>query len=229
MNVNLENIWNRLPESIRDQKQKIGLLTALLTILALAVAWQTLGGSGPKTAAAKPTATVDSKKSGEERATAPNSRRSMKQQKDLESWLARPIEPITRDLFAFDLSRFPLAGPYAESSPDGPRSVTVWDRAEKSLNARADALKQTESRRSYLIRAAERLNVQSIMSSGPTSTAMVNGRVLRVGEIVEDESSTPKVSFVVRAIEGRRLIVERDGVRIAVSIRGDVDPVKLID
>jgi hypothetical protein len=58
---------------------------------------------------------------------------------------------------------------------------------------------------------------------------MVNGRVLRVGEIVEDESAPVKVSFVVRAIEGRRLIVERDGVRIAVSIRGDVDPVKLID
>jgi hypothetical protein len=229
MNAKLENLWNRLPESIRDQKQKIGLLTALLSILAMAVAWQTLGGAAAKTAAAKQGATVDSKKSVEERATASTSRKSSKKQKDLESWLARPIEPITRDLFAYDLSRFPFASLYAQSSPDAPRAVTVWDRAEKSLNARADALKQTESRRSSLIRAAERLNVQSIMSSGSTSTAMVNGRVLRVGEIVEDESAPVKVSFVVRAIEGRRLIVERDGVRIAVSIRGDVDPVKLID
>ncbi len=229
MNAKLENLWNRLPESIRDQKQKIGLLTALLAILAIAIAWQALAGAGPKAAAANTMPSADPKKSAEEKPSTFTSRRSVKQQKDLETWLARPIEPIARDLFAFDLSRFPLAGPYTESSGDSPRSVTVWDRAEKSLNARADALRQTESRRSLLIRAAERLNVQSIMSNGPMSTAMVNGRVLRVGEVVEDESSTPKVSFVVRAIEGRQLIVERDGIRIAVSLRGDVDPVKLID
>jgi hypothetical protein len=82
-----------------------------------------------------------------------------------------------------------------------------WDQLQKSMTARADQKKEKEVLVENLRLQAAQLKVQSTVM-GASPKALVNGELVGEGEVV--------ASFRVLKIEARRIVVEREGIKLEV-------------
>ena len=122
-------------------------------------------------------------------------------------WQRRPIAPLSRNLFVINYDFFPQDG----SAPAAPVHVQqgdgFWDHIAKSMTARADQKREREVLVENLRGQALQLKLQSTVL-GASPKALVNGQLVRVGDVV--------ASFRVTKIEARRIVVEREGIKLEV-------------
>jgi hypothetical protein len=122
-------------------------------------------------------------------------------------WQRRPIAPLSRNLFVINYDFFPQDG----STPTAPVRVQhgdgFWDHIAKSMTARADQKREREVLVENLKSQALQLKLQSTVL-GASPRALVNGQLVRVGDVV--------ASFRVTKIEARRIVVEREGIKLEV-------------
>jgi hypothetical protein len=121
-------------------------------------------------------------------------------------WQRRPIAPLSRNLFVINYDFFPQDGsapaPVHVQQGDG-----FWDHIAKSMTARADQKREREVLVENLRAQALQLKLQSTVL-GASPKALVNGQLVRVGDVV--------ASFRVTKIEARRIVVEREGIKLEV-------------
>jgi hypothetical protein len=124
----------------------------------------------------------------------------------LRGWLSTPIPSISRNDFLVKSDYFPANT--AKTSEAAPQSG-FWITLEKSLSLQADQKEKRESQIASLKQQAAALRLTStVMGSSPR--AMVNGALVGVGESVE--------SFRVVRIEPRGIVVQRDGIQLAIPM-----------
>jgi len=205
--------------AVRRDPKRNGFL-ALLAILLVITVMRQFGGGKPRAASAAPSrseaasSTATSARPANSRAAdfdaAHSSKRPTSNSPALQKWADTAPAPISRNLFAVRMEYFPVdglrtSGNGAVSGDDG-----FWARLEKSLTVQADQRGKRENQiANYKARAAE-LNLQSTMM-GPRPKAMVNGELVGEGDVV--------ASFRVSRIEARRIIVEREGIRLEIQMK----------
>jgi hypothetical protein len=99
-----------------------------------------------------------------------------------------------------------------EGSGEAPRTREngqgFWDELAKSLAAKADQEKARRILIGNLQAQASKLNLQSTVMSNGSTKAMVNGTLVEEGDTVS--------GFKILKIEARRMVVEREGIRLEV-------------
>lgn len=213
MKFELNNLMGMLPESLRREKKKAAALGLLLMALGVLAVIQLMPRKLATVSAATPSAYAAPHKKTKLPTEDPRAQL-------LHDWLDAPTKPLTRNIFSVDYDRYPPM--------DGAESVrasgieTIWDRLAKSESKRADEVEQRRIRAGQLLEAARRFKLQTtLINPGATSRAMVNGRLVRTGDKLELEEMT----FTVLSIDGRQVIVEREGVKIALSLGRDAEVV----
>ena len=94
---------------------------------------------------------------------------------------------------------------------------TFWDQLAKSLASQADQKRQKQIRSENLQLAASTLKLQTTLM-GSVPKALIDGRMVRAGDLLETKSSDLSMSFRVVQIEPRRVVIERDGVKIELKM-----------
>lgn len=125
----------------------------------------------------------------------------------LQRWAQQPNPPLKRNPFRIPFRYYPC-DESAQSASPAPMD-SYWDLVEKSGSAQADQQEQREEVIDNVQRSAESLKLQSIIL-GASPAAIINGRQLREGDAVDE--------FRVLRIEARQVIVEREGVRLALQM-----------
>jgi hypothetical protein len=121
----------------------------------------------------------------------------------LRQWADQPVKHLTRNPFVIPLDSYPHDGSKLAAETGG---TGYWNLVRKSLVARADQQEQRQILVDNVRIAAGSLKLQSTIM-GATRGAMLNGQVVREGSTV--------AGFHVLRIESRQVIVEREGVRLA--------------
>lgn len=127
----------------------------------------------------------------------------------LQEWIAKPVVPLSRNLFAIRMDHFPLAAG-ASGTDSATTQQTFWEALAKSVNTRADAMEKRQNLIQNLKDQASQMELQSIVM-GPKPKALVDGELVGEGDVV--------ASFRVLKIESRRIIVEQEGIRLEIQMK----------
>jgi len=127
----------------------------------------------------------------------------------LQEWLGKPINPVSRNLFAIRMDHFPLAAG-TSGSESATTQQTFWEALAKSVNTRADQMEKRQNLIQNLTDQASQMELQSIVM-GAKPKALVDGELVGEGDVV--------ASFRVLKIESRRIIVEREGIRLEIQMK----------
>jgi hypothetical protein len=193
--------------AVRASPGKSSILTGLVLIMAIAWIRVLVGGHtnpafarGASTAAA-PAAMVFTQEPADSHQPAQQGGPSLVQ------WARQAVRPLTRNPFAVPLEYYPTDA----SKNDDPTSTGTgyWNLVSKSMSSRADQQEQRQILIDNIRIAAEALKLDSTIM-GATPGAMVNGQMVREGSVVN--------GFRVLKIEARQLIVEREGVKLAIMM-----------
>lgn len=180
-----------LQASVRNDARKTFVVTVLI---AMASAWCGRTLLGKKTAPAASQAAIVSSQSDQIHT------RSAEANSAFNRWAQQATSAPSRNLFR--LAGTENAGVY------GP--LRFWEAVAKSVGESADQLKERKRRLDQITEEANQLRVQlTVMGSQPR--AVINGRSVGEGEIV--------ASFRIVRIEARRVIVEREGIKLEIGMR----------
>jgi hypothetical protein len=192
--------------AVRASPGKSSVLTGLALIMAIAWIRVLVGGhtnpasaQGASTAAAPAATVLSDEPAALHRPAEPGA--------SLQQWARQPMRPLTRNPFAVPLEYYPTD----VSKNDDPASTGIgyWNLVSKSMSSRADQQEQRQILIDNIRIAAEALKLDSTIM-GATPGAMVNGQMVREGSVV--------AGFRVLKIEARQLIVEREGVKLAIMM-----------
>ncbi|CAN5695067.1 hypothetical protein BH09PLA1_BH09PLA1_30660 [soil metagenome] len=125
-------------------------------------------------------------------------------------WMGAPIGPVNRNLFAVKLDYFPSDGSRPAQGVRTPADGEFWGRLEKSLMVQADQRDKRENLLANYKDQAAKLRLDSIIW-GAQPKAMIEGKLVAEGDVV--------ASFRVLKIEQRRIIVEREGIRLEIQMK----------
>lgn len=125
-------------------------------------------------------------------------------------WSEGPVAPISRNLFTVRLEYFPVEGPRTGVNTGNRGDDGFWGKLEKSLILQADQRDKRENQIANYKAEAARLKLQSTIM-GPLPKALVNGELIGEGDVV--------ASFRVLKIEARRVIIEREGIRLEIQMK----------
>lgn len=228
MNHPTSPIWDRLPDPIRRDPKKSAVLIGLLLLLAV-LGIRQMGGAGtPATAraASNTPGTAAAKATSDERATSREaSNVSAEASQRVAAWLGTPIKALDRNLFETKLEFFQRLDSDVNDKVSVLADELFWDQLAKSLASQADQKRQKQIRSENLQLAASSLKLQTtIMGSSPK--ALIDGRMVRTGDAVETKTAGLSMSFRVLLIEARRIVIERDGVKL--ELRMGVDQARLV-
>jgi hypothetical protein len=195
---------------LKKDPKKAAVLLVLVAVLG--VSWARMrGGSAPQSAsaaAAKVSAAATGKKKPSSsplpRVSDPSARAS------LEEWLGTPIPSISRNLFVIRYEYFPATDRLRPADSRTENMENFWDQLAKSMSARADQLEKRQHLIQNLRREASRLQFQSTVM-GLNPKALVNGELVGEGDVV--------ASFRVIKIEARKMVVEREGIRLEILMK----------
>ncbi len=207
--------YRQFSEAAKADPKKFGVLGLLCLVLVIMLGRVFLTGSStPKsaTAAAKVDAakaaksnSASDKKSSKPPITLPDAARP-----ELIEWARGPIMPVGRNLFAIKLDYYPQDASRANQTLRAPGGDGFWDKVAKSMASKADQRKERQILIENLQLQAMQLRLQSTVM-GAMPRALVNGAVVREGDVV--------ASFRVFKIEARRIIVEREGIKLEIPMK----------
>jgi len=220
----MNELSNKLKAAVTRDPLRAGILGVLLVVLAFSVLRLTGGQSASPRAAV---ASLTHSGAGDVVRAAANNRAGPKSSDSpaLMKWLTSPIELSERNLFAVRYERFPRDGSREKEHVVG-ATDGFWEEVAKSMTSQADERK----RRQYLVenvrRQAATLKLQSTLMSGQQPRALINGEQVGEGDVVatasgETRSGDPgksRVEFRVLKIEARRIIVEREGIKLEIQM-----------
>jgi hypothetical protein len=205
-------MWKKIVTAVRNDPQRAGILTVLVAILVVLQVRLQMSEKhvGPSRANAA-SETTSSGGTDNRSSYAPFSARSggsHDAKAALREWMDAPPAPLGRNLFAVELERFPRDG----STPTSASTKTpgFWDELAKSMTFRADVRKERQILVENLTQQANQLRLQSTMM-GAVPKAVIDGELVEEGEVV--------ASFRVLKIEARRIIVEREGIKLEIQMR----------
>ena len=194
---------SNLTAALLQDPKKTGVLGVLLLTLVIVCARMMIGQSHPSAAAASmiaPTAApvrivIPSQAPRVGSATAL-----------LRAWLSTPVPPLGRNDFLLKSDYYPqdAAKTLAVPAPEG-----FWKGVEKFLWVQADQKEKRDALIAALKTQAATLRPTSTVM-GPSPRAMVNGTIVREGELVG--------SFRVLKIEPHGIVVENGGIRLAIPM-----------
>lgn len=213
------SILDKLPAPIRRDPKKSAVLGGLMLVLAVLGVRQFVGSSTPARARAAVNTNLAAEKSNIDTSaiTREASNTHSETGQRVAQWLGLPIKALDRNLFESKLENFQRLDSVLSETAAVVQEELFWEQLAKSLASRADQKKQKQIRSENLQLAASSLRLQTTMM-GATPKALIDGRMLRAGDTVEAKSAGISVSFVVLKIEARRVIVEREGVRIELKM-----------
>jgi hypothetical protein len=204
---------NDLARMLKTDPKKAGVLAVLVVVLLVTAGRMLLSGSTrptPASASAKSTNAGGSKKggTGSAQSNAALAAHNGAVASALQKWAEAPVPPVSRNLFAVRIDYFPRdgSGTTRSDAADG----GFWDRLEKSLAVQADQRNKQENLKANYMAQAAKLRLESTMM-GPQPMAMVNGEMVGEGAVVAE--------FRVLKIEARRIIVEREGIKLEIQMK----------
>jgi hypothetical protein len=214
-NPTTPNWVQKLSAALKADPKRTGAAAVLLAIL-VAMAGKTLlrGGPGKSTPAAASAGASRGSGSarnggGDKNASGGSlSRYSAAAAVALQNWADAPPVPVSRNVFAVNMDYFPMEGSRTAQS-DAPEDG-FWVKLEKSLAQQTDQRIKHENLVASYAQQASELKLQSIVM-GSQPKAMLNGELVGEGSIV--------AGFRVLKIEARRLIVEREGIRLEIQMK----------
>jgi hypothetical protein len=128
----------------------------------------------------------------------------------LTDWVRTTIPPVSRNLFAVKLDYYPQDGSKVDQTLRIPEGNGFWDKLAKSMALKADARKERQILVENLKLQAMQLKLQSTVM-GATPRALIDGGMVREGDVI--------ASFRVLKIEARRIIVEREGIKLEIPMK----------
>src|SRR5687767_6154422 len=188
-----------------DPKKALVLTILVIGLSSLWVRRLAGNGSGPQSSRASIAATSDKENSARNSAA---HRGGTDAAASYIEWRTAPIQPLARNFFAIKFEKFPLDGSRPAHVIE--RRDTFWDDLAKSLSSQADQKKQRQILIEHLQMQAGQLKLQTTLM-GPTPRAVVNGVSVGEGDVVAE--------FRVFKIEARRIIVEREGIRLEIPMK----------
>ncbi len=211
-------VW--LPEAVRQDPKKAGILGVLVLVLVIATVRWLLPGGGPAAAKAAltppptPATTVNAARGSRSTAAARTASGPTR------TWLKTPLQDVSRNLFAIRHEYFPQAQRTSDSVANGPGAAggppTFWDSLQKSRDQAADQKRRREILVENLQREAAKLRLQSTVM-GPEPQAIIGGSLVREGDSVA-ASDAASIQFRVLKIEARRVVIEREGIKLEVRM-----------
>jgi len=192
---------NLLRQAKADPK-KATVLAVLLVVMVF-MWFRLFGGSsaGPSTASAN---VVGARSAFGPAGDLPRSGNRTGSLQSFQEWSQAAVAPLSRNLFAINYDFFPQDG----TKPQALRAFHgngFWDQIAKSMTVRADQKREREVLLENLRLQAAQLKVQSTVM-GASPRALINGELVGVGDVV--------ASFRVSKIEPRRIVVEREGIKL---------------
>jgi len=196
--------------AVRRDPQKAGILTVLVAILVvLQVRLLTSSKTGPSPATASMTETTPDKPQGTVSVQAEGGN-------PLRAWLDQKVPPVDRNLFVVNLEKFPQDSGHIASS--APKTALFWDDVAKSLSLQADVRKERQVLIENLAQQAGQIHLQSTMM-GAVPKAVINGDLVGEGSVVACGTGESRVTFRVLKIEARRIIIEREGIKLEIQMK----------
>ena len=188
-------------------KKKAGVLGVLLLVM-LVLWFRTLGGKVPAVVSAAPAVTPI--------AAEPELPEVRLGSASVRRWLEGDIPPVSRNLFVVDNDHYRDPGLLAAA--DAPEPGEYWRRLERSMAMRAEGKRRQEERRGRIRQAADSLRLQATWQRTARDgtrdpVALISGRRVTVGQVVN--------GLRVARITPREVHLERDGVRLTLTIRRD--------
>jgi hypothetical protein len=140
----------------------------------------------------------------------------------LRAWLDEPVAPVERNIFTFAQS--PAAAGVESSAAEAKSVAGLADpnqRREGSVPAplpivavRDAASVATGSSNPQ----ARQIRLQSTLMGAAQPAALVNGQMVREGDVVATGSGVSRTAYRVLKIEARRVILEREGIRSEIPL-----------
>lgn len=197
-NQNTPSLHQRLIGELRADKKRAAILGIALLVAVIVGGRLLLKSSGPERAkAATPRAAAGQSPAPQAGATfVPPHLADQERGSRLQNWKSRrsPDGKVTRDLFAAKLEFYTLVAPEPVKKAPASRPVGP-DPLEIQRAVRAEA---------------KTLSLQSTMI-GPDPSAMIGGRILRVGEWIS--------GFRIMAIHRRSCVVEKNDVKVTLEMK----------
>jgi hypothetical protein len=201
---------DRIAEAIRKEARKAAVLTFLVAILVVLWIRMALKKEGPQQAVAGTTVARIDPASSSKGGAKPL---SLESAASVKGWMAAPLRPISRNLFAVKLERFPQETPGAANN--APTLAGFWGDVEKSVMQQADVrkgLKETLQKQ-----VASQLRLTSTMM-GAKPRALINGKLVKEGNVVAYGPANNRTVFRVLKIEARRVIIEHEGIQLEIAM-----------
>jgi hypothetical protein len=199
--------------AVKNDPQKAGMLTVLVAILVVLQVRLHMSekSAGPSSAVASSTSVAGTHNpfTAGDGGGVSDPGRPLDRRSALRAWMDAPAAPLTRNLFAVELEHFPADASRVPAAANK-STVEFWDELAKSMTFRADVRKERQILVENLARQASQLRLQStIMGASPK--AVIDGDLVGEGDVV--------ASFRVLKIEPRRIIVEREGIRLEIQMK----------
>jgi hypothetical protein len=215
--------YRQLAEAAKGDPKKFGMLGVLCLVFVITSGRMVLTGStGPKPAKASLSGTsgaaggqvkaVNGQKGGASDKSATDSTTALPDpaRPELLEWSRGPIPPVGRNLFAIKLDYYPQDQSKVDQTLRIPGGDGFWDKVAKSMASKADQHKERQILIENLQLQAMQIKLQSTVM-GAMPRALVNGSVVREGDVI--------ASFRVFRIEARRIIVEREGIKLEIPMK----------
>jgi len=198
----------RLIQAIKsDPKRSVVLIVLVLVLVGIWLS-RKAEGTGPTVAVASNVADPIKTKPRVDRTS--DSPEARDHAAALVEWIRQPIVPLNRNLFAVKLDFYAQDGTKTKSTLRAPTGDGFWDDLAKSMTSQADQKKERQFLVENLRLEAVQLRLQSIMMGVPPK-ALINGQLVMEGSVV--------ASFRVLKIEPRRIIVEREGIKLELLMK----------
>jgi hypothetical protein len=202
------SLYERLTAGLRKEAKKAAALTFLLSVLAILwVRMAMKNGDTPQVANASSSRALSVpdpvSHSGEAAAAFKN-------------WLNAPLVLINRNLFSVNLDHFPQES--RNASQQANNGAGFWGELAKSVSAKADVTKERQILLENLQQQASQLRLETTMM-GTRPKAVVNGGLVGIGDVVASGTGEARTTFRVLKIEARRIIIEREGVKLEIPMK----------
>lgn len=209
-----DNLVGRLRQAVREDPKKAGFLGALVLVMLLL--WGRVALTG-KNAPSPAAAEVNAAATGSPAARAADNpvRPGFSEHAErLSEWTREPVKPMRRNLFAVNLTYYRRDG---SGGRPAEQQLGFWEELAKSREAKTDQKKARQILVENLQLQASQIRLQSTMM-GANPQAMVNGTLVGVGDVVAVETAEARTTFRVLKIEARGMIVEHEGIKLAISM-----------
>jgi hypothetical protein len=197
----------------RRDPQKAGILTvlvAILVVLQIRLLLSSKPGTSLAEAATTPVPTGPDKSTGTLSAGGENGANPLR------AWNAQDASLVDRNLFVVNLEKFPQDSGHVTAARV--KSALFWDDLAKSLSLQADVRKERQVLVENLQQQASQIRLQSTLM-GAVPKAVINGDLVGEGSVVACGTGDSRVTFRVLKIEARRIIIEREGIKLEIQMK----------